>query len=179
MKISLLVFFACMLLCSCTYKVYVVRHAEKSTTPPDNPVLSASGTERAISLRETLKNKKIKKIYSTNTTRTQNTVAPLAQVLHIETAIYAARPDSNFIKTLKSNATNQLVVGHSNTVDDVVNMLVGSKAIPGDLPDAAYDNLYVIKLPKSGKGNGRLVSKKYGKKSQSSVTASLPAMSQN
>ena len=179
MKISFLVFFTCILLCSCNYKVYVVRHAEKSTTPADNPILSASGTERAISLRETLKNKKIKKIYSTNTTRTQNTVAPLAEVLHIKTAIYPARPDSNFIKTLKSNATNQLVVGHSNTIDDVVNMLVGSKVIPDDLPDAAYDNLYVVKLPKSGKGNGRLVSQKYGKKSQLPTTTATPTMSLN
>jgi broad specificity phosphatase PhoE len=179
MKISLVVFFPCLLFCSCTYKVYVVRHAEKSAAPADNPLLSDAGTERALSLRETLKNKKIRHIYSTNTTRTQNTVAPLAEVLHIKTVNYAARPDSNFIKTLKSNASNQLVVGHSNTIDDVVNMLVGNKAIPDDLPDAAYDNLYIVKLPKSGKGHGRLESRKYGKKSQSLNTAATPAMSQH
>ena len=179
MKISFTVFFTCILLCSCNYKVYVVRHAEKSNSPADNPVLSAAGSERAVSLRETLKNKKIKKIYSTNTTRTQSTVAPLAAFLQIKTDIYPARPDSNFIKTLKSNATNQLVVGHSNTIDDVVNMLVGSKVIPDDLPDAAYDNLYIIKLSKSGKGNGHLISQKYGKKSQSPNTTSLPPMTQN
>ena len=164
MKISFLVFFSCLILSSCTYKVYVVRHAEKSTSPPDNPVLSDAGTARALSLRETLRNKKIRYIYSTNTTRTQNTAAPLGEVLHIKTVTYPARPDSNFIKTLKSNAANQLVVGHSNTIDDVVNMLVGSKAIPEDLLDAAYDNLYIVKMPKSGKGNGRLESRKYGKK---------------
>jgi broad specificity phosphatase PhoE len=178
MKISLLVFFSCIFLWSCSYKVYVVRHAEKAATPADNPLLSDLGTERAVSLKETLKNKKIRKIYTTNTTRTQNTAAPLAALLHIEIVNYPARPDTNFIKTLKANATNQLVVGHSNTIDDVVNMLVGSKAIPKDLPDAAYDNLYIIKLSKSGK-NGRLVSRKYGKPSQPVNTAATPVMSQN
>ncbi|HWJ27228.1 MAG TPA: histidine phosphatase family protein, partial [Flavisolibacter sp.] len=105
MKVSFLLFLSCIVLCSCSYKVYVVRHGEKAASPADNPVLSAAGTERALSLTETLKNKKIKKIYSTNTTRTRNTVAPLAEVLHINTLIYPARPDSNFIKTIKSNAT--------------------------------------------------------------------------
>jgi hypothetical protein len=35
-------------------------------------------------------------------------------------------------------------VGHSNTVDDIVNALTGEKSIPGDLQDSEYDNLFVV-----------------------------------
>jgi phosphohistidine phosphatase SixA len=154
---------------SCSYKVYVVRHAEKSTAPANNPLLSDIGSERAIDLKESLKNKHIKKIYSTNTTRTLSTAAPLGLVMNIHTETYPSMPDSGFIRTLKLNATNQLVVGHSNTVDDIVNMLAGRKVIAGDLTDAEYDNLYVLTLPKSGKGKVRFANKKYGKPSQPSA----------
>ena len=37
-----------------------------------------------------------------------------------------------------------LIVGHSNTVDDVVNKLCGEIKVPADLPDSEYDNLYLV-----------------------------------
>lgn len=178
MKKCFLFFFAFyLLICttSCSYKVYVVRHAEKSTAPANNPLLSDVGSERAIELKESLKQKHIKKIYSTNTTRTLSTAAPLGQVMNVKTEIYPSTPDSVFMKTLKSNATNQLVVGHSNTVDDIVNMLAGRKVIAADLSDAEYDNLYVLTLPKSGRGKVRFTNKKYGKSTQPSP-AGAPMM---
>ena len=141
----------CILLCGCSYKVYVVRHAEKSASPANNPLLTDAGSARAIKLKETLQGKKIKRIYSTNTTRTLKTAEPLADYLNIKTEIYKPVPDSNFISILRSNRNNQLVVGHSNTLDDIVNMLCGKKVIPTDVSEAVYDNLFVIKLSKSGK----------------------------
>lgn len=141
----------CILLCGCSYKVYVVRHAEKSASPASNPVLTDAGSARAIKLKETLQSKKITKIYSTNTTRTLKTAEPLADYLKIKTEIYKAVPDSNFILSLRRAKSNQLVVGHSNTIDDIVNMLCGKKVIPADISEAVYDNLFVIKLSKSGK----------------------------
>jgi len=141
----------CILLSGCSYKVYVVRHAEKSVSPANNPLLTDAGSARAIKLKETLQGKKITRIYSTNTTRTLNTAEPLADYLKIKTEIYKPVPDSNFISILRSNRSNQLVVGHSNTIDDIVNMLCGKKVIPADVSEAVYDNLFVIKLSKSGK----------------------------
>jgi hypothetical protein len=44
---------------------------------------------------------------------------------------------------------NTLIVGHSNTVDDIVNKLCGEIKVPIDLPDSEYDNLYLIR--KKGK----------------------------
>jgi len=51
----------------------------------------------------------------------------------------------SFIQKLKGiKKGNSLIVGHSNTVDDIVNKLCGETKIPGDLPDSEYDNLYIV-----------------------------------
>jgi broad specificity phosphatase PhoE len=162
MRNSFFTLICLLLLTSCSYKIYVVRHAEKAATPQNNPTLSPNGTQRALALRQELQHKKIRKIYSTNTTRTLSTAEPLALVVDIKPSIYPARPDSSFIRTLKSNATNQLVVGHSNTIDDIANMLAGETVVPGDLPETVFDNLYILKFRKSGKGKPRFINKKYG-----------------
>jgi phosphohistidine phosphatase SixA len=169
MRTSFFALLCSLLISSCSYKIYVVRHAEKAPTPASNPTLSAEGTQRALDLRQVLRNKKIQKIYCTNTTRTLSTAEPLALVLNIKPELYPGRPDTAFIKALKSNATSQLVVGHSNTIDDIANMLAGETVVKGDLPETMFDNLYVLKFKKSGKGKPRFINKKYGAQSTSSV----------
>ena len=66
----------------------------------------------------------------------------------------------NVVKTGKGNV---LIIGHSNTVDDIVNALCGKKEVEGDLNDKAYDNLFYIKLTKKGAVFEAL---KYGKASK-------------
>jgi phosphohistidine phosphatase SixA len=147
-------------LSSCSYRVYVVRHAEKATSPANDPPLSAEGLQRSADLKRTLQGNKIKAIYSTKTSRTMQTAAPLVSCLNIQTIPYGPRPDSSFVATIKAGKKNTLVVGHSNTVDDLVNLLCGSKVVTGDLSEAVYDNLYIITM----KGRkATLVSRKYGR----------------
>ena len=45
---------------------------------------------------------------------------------------------------------NVLIVGHSNTVDDIANKMSGQTVVSGDLKDNEYDNLFIIK--RKGKG---------------------------
>ena len=138
------------LLTSCSHTYYVVRHAEKASpspggtmSTPDDPDLSNEGYKRAEALRETLKDKNIAKIYSTNTKRTRLTADPLSKLTGISIETYGPRPDSAFISKLKGLKTNTLIVGHSNTVDDVVNGLANAKTL-SDLADSEYDNLFVV-----------------------------------
>ena len=157
--------FFCLLLTSCSQTFYIVRHAEKevagasATMMSNDPPLSVTGKQRAEALKETLKGKKIGNIFSTNTIRTRSTAEPLRARLNLTTETYQPIPDQNFIDRLLLLKGNVLLVGHSNTVDDVVNKLCGAIKIPADLADTAYDNLFVIR--KKGK---RLVfeNKKYG-----------------
>jgi len=168
------VLIACLLLLfvsgSCGNTIYVVRHAEKDTgIDPEtmqtvkDPPLSPEGQERALALKQMLSGKNVKHIYSTNTLRTISTAKPLKELfLDVPLQTYSSKPDSMnaFIEQLKAiRKGNILVVGHSNTIDDIANKLCGSSVVPGDLKDNEYDNLFVIKR----KGNTFIFKReKYG-----------------
>ena len=146
---------------SCGNTYYIVRHAEKETgidpktmKPLTDPPLTLEGQERALKLKEVLSGKNIRHFYSTNTLRTISTAKPLKELfLNTSIQLYSSRADSMdaFIQRLKLiRKGNVLVVGHSNTVDDLANKLSGQTVVPGDLKDNEYDNLFVIK--RKGKG---------------------------
>lgn len=151
-------------------RYFVVRHAEKAIVTKDslgftpaNPPLSEAGKVRAFVLREELKNKHIINIFSTNFFRTISTAQPLAEQLgNLSIQMYSPSKDSlnTFIeKVLSVKRGNTLIVGHSNTVDDIVNKLAGETKVPADLKDSDYDNLYII----TRKGKRMIFSRqKYG-----------------
>lgn len=138
---------------SCSHSYYIVRHAEKAAATANmmssDVPLSDQGIARAEALKEVLKNKKIRYVFSTNFIRTKSTVQPTAEYFKLQTEIYGPTPDAAFISKLKSLRKNTLIVAHSNTVDDVVNMLCGKTEVNGDLKESEYDNLFVVK--KKGK----------------------------
>lgn len=146
-RLIILALFFC--ITACSHRYYVVRHGEKATPPPGNadlkedPNLSAAGTERARALLQRLQEAKITRVYSTATVRTESTAAPVATYFNLPIRKYG-KVDSAFIRSLRSLKENVLVVGHSNTVDDIVNGLVPSANMI-DLPETEYDNLYIIK----------------------------------
>jgi broad specificity phosphatase PhoE len=134
---------------SCTHSYYIVRHAEKAAATANmssDVPLSSAGEQRAEALKEVLKARKIDEVYSTNTLRTKSTAKPAADYFGKPVTTYGPRPDSAFIGLLKAKRKNILVVGHSNTIDDIANMLCGKTVVPGDLPDTEYDNLFIIKM---------------------------------
>jgi broad specificity phosphatase PhoE len=153
MKLLLIALAACSLLASCSRTIYVVRHAEKvaagDTTVKmnaNNPPLSEAGKVRAIGLREELGKKGIKHIYSTNYLRTVFTAQPLVEATGVPVELYNTRDSLDYlIEKVKAEKGNTLIIGHSNTVDDIVNKLTGEKHVPGDLHDSQYDNLFIIK----------------------------------
>jgi 2,3-bisphosphoglycerate-dependent phosphoglycerate mutase len=144
-------FIALVLLASCSRSVfYVVRHAERDNAAMSSDVpLSEAGKQRAMALKELLKNEHISHVYSTNFVRTKSTAQPLADALNKPVEIYKPG-DSAFVQEIrKSGKGNYLIVGHSNTVDDLANQLAGTKVVPGDLPDSQYGDLFIIR--KKGK----------------------------
>ena len=136
---------------SCSRTVYVVRHAEKVSSSDsagrmmaNDPPLSDAGKVRALVLKDELAKKHIGHIYSTNTSRTMSTAEPLSRAIKINVEQY--NNIDSLINTIRSSKGNVLVVGHSNTVDDIVNKLCGQVKIAADLNDGEYDNLFVIKI---------------------------------
>lgn len=142
-----LCFFAVIiLLFSCkTTTYYISRHAEKAGAMGSDPPLTAEGERQAQSLSEFLSGKNIGVVYSTNYVRTMATARPTAEHFHLSVNTYNAGASAAFIDSLKLvNNQNVLVVGHSNTVDDMVNKLVG-RTVVNDLPETEYGRLFIVK----------------------------------
>jgi phosphohistidine phosphatase SixA len=145
--------FFCLVCLSCTHTYYVVRHAEKEDGGPNmasnmtsDVRLTRAGRERAEQLKEILKTAKIRNVYSTNYLRTRETAQRTADYFAVPVIPYGPRPDSVFVRSLKSLRSNVLIVGHSNTVDDIVNALCGETKVPTDLSDTEYNRLFVVRM---------------------------------
>ena len=169
MKYFLTILMAGAFLTSFSQTYFVVRHAEKQaavpggTTMSSDAPLSEAGKQRAEALKDLLQSEKIGYVFSTNTVRTLSTAEPTKNYFNLQTKIYEAEPDDTFIAQLLSLRENTLIVGHSNTVDDIVNKLCGSVKIQGNLLDSAYDDLFVV--TKKGK-TITFEARKYGNPSQ-------------
>jgi 2,3-bisphosphoglycerate-dependent phosphoglycerate mutase len=146
------IIFSAILLLSCSsQRYYIVRHAERASAMATDPPLSAEGEKQAQDMAVQLRNAKIKKIFSTDFIRTRKTAEPLSLATGVPVEIYDARNPSAIVGQLRAMGSgNVLVVGHSNTVDDLVNGLTGEKLIPADLPDTEYGMIYLVKK-KNGK----------------------------
>jgi broad specificity phosphatase PhoE len=172
LQVILMGFFMVVLFSCTTTKIYFVRHAEKSLTVKTDPPLTAEGEQRALDLEKALKGKKIKHIYSTQTKRTVSTAKPLSESLSIAITYYAHDTMPKFLYRMLESGENSLVVGHSNTVLKMIEEL-DLRPSKKEIPDAEYDNLFVVYL-KSKNGRGgyslKLKEQKYGKPSVSQST---------
>jgi len=136
-----------------TGTAYLVRHAEKVTADsqmimddPNDPQLTPVGLVRAQDLADRLVDADVTVIWSTDTTRTRSTAAPLAERLGLEVQIYDASDLEAFAAQLKSNAgSNVLVVGHSNTTPGLAEALGADPGAP-IVEKGENDRLYVINL---------------------------------
>jgi broad specificity phosphatase PhoE len=128
--------------------VFIVRHAEKGTTPPDNPPLTPQGENRAKTLAQILAQAGVSAIYSTDFTRTQETVNNTAAQLGLPVQLYDTTNQlTNLIKTGHQGKT-VLVAGHSDTVPQILSSLgIESPSSIGN----EFNNLFVVVLHPDGR----------------------------
>jgi broad specificity phosphatase PhoE len=143
--------------CSSTTHIYIVRHAEKSA-PSGDVALSGDGLARAATLRDSLKSKHIDAVFTTPYKRTTQTAMPTATQFGLDTTTYN-NGDSLLAKLAAKKKRNYLVVGHSNTVPQMIRSVGLTTSFSGNIPDEVYDFLFVVKV-KNGKKS--LKEGKYG-----------------
>lgn len=136
------------LLCSCqsATHIYLVRHGEKSA-PSGNVPLSGDGLQRAETLKDSLAGKKISAVFTTYTIRTAQTALPTARAAGLDTITYA-NGDSLLRVLTGRKGKNYLVVGHSNTVPQMIRAVGLTLSFEGNIPDNQYDNLFIITVKK-------------------------------
>ena len=129
--------------------VILVRHAERADaragarpTMDTDPDLSDAGRQRAESLAAILKDAGITAVFVTEYKRTQQTAAPLAQLLGLTPVSIAAKDVLALVARLEQTHGNALVVGHSNTVPEVITALGVTKNVT--IAEDEYDSLFVV-----------------------------------
>ena len=127
--------------------ILLVRHAER---PPldasgDDPSLTDAGKARAERLPAAVASYGVRAIYVTRFRRTQETAKPAAERLGL---VPIVESDTNeLVKALKARGNDAvLVVGHSDTLPDVIEAFGGPAVAVGD---DDYDDLFVL-VPATG-----------------------------
>lgn len=132
--------------------VIVVRHAEKSAEPANDPPLDERGRARAERLAALLGHSGVTHLFSTEFQRTQETLRPLGNAVGQNVAIVAAREGRGLLSALDSLPRHSVAVvaGHSNTVPEIVaalapqSFLVQRARASLALAEADYDRLYCV-----------------------------------
>lgn len=151
--------------------VYLVRHAEKASWPSDRDLdafqpLSQEGIARAVALAARLKTVGIAAVYTSRTTRTIETGAPLVQATGIPITADDAttKPDQMgaFLSGLREKHAGDkavLIVGHSNTIPELLAKLgaapdcyarLNIAGQPGNLLTEGYEGVWKVDLKKQG-----------------------------
>src|SRR5205823_575438 len=117
---------------------------EKAASDGKGPELSRAGRSRAEALARILKDSGITTIFTSEFKRTQETAAPTATLAHVTPTVVAAKDTAGLVAKLHQLNGNALVVGHGDTIPDIVKALGIDMAI--QIPDYDYTELLVVTL---------------------------------
>jgi broad specificity phosphatase PhoE len=124
--------------------VVIVRHGEKATNGGTDPELSSVGRARADALSRILKDSGITAIFTTEFKRTQETAAPTAISAHVTPTVVPAKDTAALVAKLHQLSGNALVVGHGDTIPNIIKAL--GISVPVNIPDADYSELLIVTL---------------------------------
>lgn len=122
--------------------IFIVRHAEKANTGGKDPDLSVQGQKRADALARILKDSQITSVFVTEFKRTQETAAPTARAAHLSPIVISANDTSVLVEKLRALNGNALVIGHGNTIPDLLKAL--GIATPVSIPEDDYAQIFAV-----------------------------------
>ena len=124
--------------------VYLIRHAEKMIIEGEkNPELNRVGINRAEALPGALADVMPGFIYSSEYTRTQQTVVPLSKAWGLDISIKTAREPQLQIEVALSHCDQNVVIaGHSNTIPQLISLFGIQDEIY--LEDNQYGDLFIV-----------------------------------
>ena len=143
-RLILLLLFSALLVSAAAARptIFIVRHAEKATGGGSDPDLSNTGRQRAQRLANVLKDAHISAIFVTELRRTRQTAAPLAQMLGLNPQVVPSNNSPLLVARLHATSGNILVVGHSNTIPEVIRGF--GVTTPIQIGENDFDNLFVL-----------------------------------
>lgn len=139
--------------------VLLVRHAEKAAAPSNDPPLNEQGLKRAAALSHVLERSGVKAILVSQYARTRQTAEPTAKALNVPIIALDGADTDAVANKVRGDYSGQtvLIVGHSNTIPQIIAALGGEAPTIGD---SDYDDLFVLYPPENGPA--RMLSLQYG-----------------
>jgi broad specificity phosphatase PhoE len=126
---------------------YFIRHAEKDRSDPENidPELNQDGLGRAIRWAEVFDPVALDAIYITDFERTAMTAAPTSIKKEITPQYYD--PKAIILEEFKKEnlGKNVLIVGHSNTNPEFVNLMLGQEKYE-HMDDYDNSSLFIVRI---------------------------------
>jgi len=151
--------------------VFLIRHAERQDEPRQDPPLTDAGVARSQALARLLSNAGVKAIFTSQFTRTKQTGEPLATKLGLTVTPFTLKLNPSNPRQIAEESTAEvtnkilersgqsvLVVGHSNSIPDVIKML-GGDIVP-TIDERKFDDLFIVTV--YAKGKAKVVQLKYG-----------------
>lgn len=121
--------------------IYVTRHYDTPAGEPD-PDLLPEGEARAKQLAAWFYGRTLKAIYVSDFKRTRQTAAPLAAMMGVMPETYDPRDTPAVVARAKRAGGPVLIIGHSNTVPDIVEQLGGQR--PADLKHQDFGDIWEV-----------------------------------
>lgn len=151
--------------------VFLIRHAERADEPRQDPPLTEKGVARSAALARLLSTAGVKAIYTSQFARTKLTAEPLAKQLGVTATAISLKTSPSNPRAIADESTKEtvdkimshaggsvLVVGHSNSIPDVIKML-GGDVVP-TIDEKKFDDLFVVTVYANGKA--KVTHLKYG-----------------
>lgn len=124
----------------------LVRHAEKVDATSTDPELSDAGKQRAERLMNIVKKYKPGAVYSTDFKRTRDTASPMAARRKLQVQTYDAKKPNELVDAIMKSKTKRfLIVGHSNTIPGLANLL-GKKDLFKNLDESEYGAIWIVRI---------------------------------
>ena len=134
--------------------IYVMRHLHTPAGVSD-PDLTEEGMKYAVAVSQSFQGDPPDVIYVSSTRRAQQTAAPLAGRLKLTPKIYDPRDTPGLIAAVSAETGTVLVVGHSNTVPDIIEKLGGKR--PPDLSHEDFGDIWHIAGPERITTQARII----------------------
>lgn len=130
-------------------QIYILRHTEKTDADSEDPELSDTGIARARYWQTVLQHVEIDRIFTTDFTRNIQTAKILSGDSGIELEYYYPLSFDvlKFLNTIRGQQV--LIIGHSNTIPDMINRLIGETRYP-PMSHLDYDQLFMITIGEGG-----------------------------
>jgi len=151
--------------------VFLIRHAEREDEPRQDPPLSQQGIARSQALARLLSSAGIQAIFTSQYNRTKQTAEPLATKLGVTVTSFTLKLNPSNPRQIAEESTAEvtnkileragqsvLVVGHSNSIPDVIKML-GGDSVP-TIDERKFDDLFIVTV--YAKGKAKVTQLKYG-----------------